>query len=72
MNNKTIKICDEWESQYFVDSSKMANLCPECSHWLYGYENCPHKFENGRCIYCYWNGNKSLFLKNKFLKVVKK
>lgn len=72
MNNKTIKICDECESQYFAERSKMNNLCPECSHWLYGYENCPHKFENGRCIYCYWNGNSSLFLKNNFLKVVKK
>lgn len=64
MNNKIIKICDECESQYFADSSKMANLCPECAALLYGYENCQHQFENGRCLYCYWNGNSSPFFKS--------
>lgn len=52
MQSKKIKICDECESQYFVETSKMANLCPNCSHYLYGYENCNHKFENGRCLNC--------------------
>jgi hypothetical protein len=40
----------------------MKNLCPECSHLLYGYENCKHFFKNGRCINCYWNGNTSEYL----------
>lgn len=53
MNDKTIKICDECESEYFQDTSKMANLCPNCAHYLYGYENCKHHFVNGRCIKCY-------------------
>ncbi|GAA0875598.1 hypothetical protein GCM10009118_20070 [Wandonia haliotis] len=51
-----IKICDECESEYFADSSEMMKLCPECSHYLYGYENCNHVFSNGRCTKCYWNG----------------
>lgn len=53
LENKTIKICDECESKYFADSSKMANLCPNCSHYLYGYKNCQHIFIDGRCINCY-------------------
>lgn len=62
--NKKLKICIECESEYFADTSKMEELCPECSHILYDYENCNHIFKNGRCIYCYWNGNKSEFVKN--------
>ncbi len=42
----------------------MANLCPECAYVLYGYENCNHRFENGRCARCYWDGSKRLCLKN--------
>lgn len=55
--NRKIKDCDECGSKYFADTSKMTALCPECSHMLYGYENCEHRFENGRCVTCYWNGN---------------
>jgi hypothetical protein len=40
----------------------MTNLCPECSHILYGYENCEHEFENGRCVKCFWNGNVSDYI----------
>ncbi|MBN6709660.1 hypothetical protein JFL47_11575 [Haemophilus haemoglobinophilus] len=63
---KNIKICDECGSEYFAESSKMSDLCPDCSHYLYGYENCNHKFENGRCIYCYWNGFSSDFINKNF------
>lgn len=59
---KNIKICDECQSRYKAETSKMENLCPECSHLLYGYENCRHQFENGKCIYCHWNGNRSEFV----------
>lgn len=58
-----IKTCDECESEYKAESSAMENLCPECSHLLYGYENCPHEFENGKCIYCYWDESQSSFTK---------
>lgn len=57
MDHNTIKICDECRREYYGCSSKMANLCPECSHLLCGYENCNHYFENGRCVKCFWNGN---------------
>lgn len=44
-------------------AGKMRNLCPECAHVLYGYENCSHIFENGRCVKCYWDGKRSEYLK---------
>ena len=57
------KVCDECKSEYYADSSKMRNLCPECSHILYGHENCDHQFVNGRCLKCFWNGNASEYIK---------
>lgn len=51
------KKCEECESEYFSIASKMSNLCPECSHILYNYQNCMHVFQNSRCTKCYWNGN---------------
>lgn len=56
------KICDECESAYCQSASQMTNLCPECSHTLYGYDNCKHQFENGRCLKCFWNGNRSDYI----------
>lgn len=37
MDKKT-KCCIECNCRYFQVNSKMAELCPECSHKLYGYE----------------------------------
>lgn len=54
----------ECKSEYFAKQSKMENLCPECSHVLFGYPNCTHIFENTRYIKCYWNGKTSEFLKS--------
>lgn len=56
-------ICDECGSEYLKSSSKMDSLCPECAHILYGYPNCEHVFEDGRCIHCYWNGKSSAYIK---------
>ena len=61
--NKATNKCDECGSAYFSKSSKMSNLCPECSHFLYGYENCIHDFKGNRCINCYWNGNTTKYIK---------
>ena len=63
--NRIIKNCSECESDYFQNSSKMPGLCPDCSNKLYNHKNCEHKFENGRCIKCYWNGKTSEFLTKK-------
>lgn len=63
--NSTKKICDECESGYLSETSKMTRLCPNCAHHLYGYENCNHVFENGRCKKCYWDGTITDFIKNK-------
>lgn len=64
MIERETNICDECGSEYYVDSSRMESLCPNCSFHLYGYKNCPHKFEKGRCIYCFWNGKTSQYLRN--------
>lgn len=60
---RNINTCDECNSEYYSDTSQMANLCPECSHVLYEYRNCEHEFSNGRCIRCFWNGNASDYIK---------
>lgn len=65
MKNKKTKICVECESEYLANSSKMFELCPECSSVLYGYDNCKHIFENGKCIKCLWNGSRSGFIEKK-------
>lgn len=64
MDIETTNTCDECGSEFYIDSSKMSALCPECAHQLYGYENCDHEFRDGRCIYCYWDGSRSDFTKN--------
>ena len=46
--NKNVKVCDECGSEYLASTSKMASLCPECTHVLYGYENCDHVFKDGK------------------------
>lgn len=70
LSNRDISTCDECDSDYYSDTSQMTNLCPECSHVLYGFENCKHQFEKGRCIKCFWDGSTSDYvrkLKNKSL-----
>ena len=42
---REIKICSECEGEYYAGSSKMMELCPDCSHYLYGYQNCKHDFK---------------------------
>ena len=56
-DEKELSLCDECESEYYTQTSKMSSLCPQCAHVLYGYENCLHEFHNTRCIKCFWNGN---------------
>ena len=60
--NREIKICDECESEYYSDTSEMMQLCSDCSHYLYGYPNCNHEFENRRCSKCHWNGKSSKYI----------
>ena len=63
MAEKELAVCDECGSLFFKSSSQMMGLCPECAHVLYGYPNCPHHFQNGRCVNCYWDGSKSEYIK---------
>jgi uncharacterized protein YhfF len=51
--------CDECGSAFYSIASKMPAICPECAHYLYGYENCAHEFRDGRCMHCHWNGRSS-------------
>ena len=64
MAEKELAVCGECGSLFFKDSSPMEALCPECAHALYGYPNCYHVFQNGRCIYCYWDGSESEYVKH--------
>ena len=61
---KELAVCDECGSLFFKGSSQMMGLCPECAHVLYGYPNCPHRFLNGRCVNCCWDGSKSEYIKH--------
>lgn len=54
--------CDECGSTYFAGESRMAALCPECSHHLYGYPNCEHHMIAGRCAKCGWDGSVSEYV----------
>ena len=63
--NDSKSICDECGSEYFTATSEMKKLCPNCSHYLYGYKNCNHKFENGRCAKCFWDGSASAYVESK-------
>ena len=63
MAEKELALCDECGSLFFKGSSQMMELCPECAHVLYGYPNCDHHFQNGRCVNCYWDGSKSVYIK---------
>lgn len=60
---REIKICDECESSYFNDSSKMESMCPECASTIYDYKPCEHQFKNNRCIKCHWDGSVSEYIK---------
>ena len=62
--NDLVVVCDECGSEYLKSKSMMKALCPECSHILYGYENCNHKFKDGRCLFCFWDGSRSKFIKS--------
>jgi len=64
MAEKELVVCDECGSLFFMDSSQMMGLCPECAHILYGYPNCTHRFQNGRCVNCYWDGSKSDYIRH--------
>jgi len=60
---KELQTCTECKSSYFADTSKMAALCPECSHVLHGYPNCEHVFVDGRCSKCFWDASVSDYCK---------
>jgi len=59
-----VALCDECGSEFLKTKSKSMTLCPECSHIIYGYENCRHKFKDGRCILCFWDGSRSNYIKS--------
>jgi hypothetical protein len=62
VETRPIRICDECKSSYFDGASAMASLCPEYAHHLYGYANCDHRFESGRCLACGWDGSRSDYI----------
>lgn len=58
----TYGTCVECGSAYKRSSSPMQELCPNCAHHLYGYENCVHQMQDGACIHCGWQGKVSDFI----------
>ena len=56
------KKCNECGSLIYISASKMKSLCPECAHYLYGYESCNHEMKDGHCIKCYWDGSTSNYI----------
>jgi len=36
--DEIIKICDECDSDYYANHSKMESLCPNCAHYIYSYK----------------------------------
>ena len=61
---KETKICDECGSTYFIGTSKMESMCPECSHVIYSCEPCAHEFKNNRCTKCNWDGSTTEYIKS--------
>lgn len=59
---RTIQVCDECKSNYFLGTSEMSTLCAECSYILFGYPECKHEFDNGSCINCGWDGSRSEYI----------
>ena len=59
---REVRKCAECWSDYFADSSNMMELCPECSHYLYGYAACAHEMKSGRCTLCHWDGSSTPFI----------
>ncbi|AZN99133.1 hypothetical protein EJ066_19440 [Mesorhizobium sp. M9A.F.Ca.ET.002.03.1.2] len=62
MTDRSITTCDECGSTYFVESSAMASLCPECAFRLYRYPACEHQFKDSRCTACGWDGSRSKYI----------
>ncbi len=62
MTERALRTCEECGSSYFADTSRMAGLCPECAHWLYGHAACGHNFVKGRCARCHWDGSVTEFI----------
>jgi len=56
-------LCDECGSLFYGQTSQMDAICPECAHYLYGYENCAHEIVDGRCTRCCWDGSCSALIR---------
>ena len=61
-NRPPVQACDECRGSYFTKSSQMWSLCPECSHYLYGYPLCEHLFVGSQCSKCGWSGTRSEYI----------
>ena len=61
--HRKVSKCEECGSYYFRDLSCLTDLCLECAHVIYGYEQCTHSFVDGRCSRCYWDGSTSKYIK---------
>ena len=61
--DRQTKSCDECGSGHLAAASRMSHLCPECSHWLYGYPRCAQEFAERGCSKCGWDGSVSAYIR---------
>jgi hypothetical protein len=47
--HREVRRCDECGNDHFASTSRMSRLCPECAHWLYGYQRCVHDLTDNLC-----------------------
>ncbi len=60
--NKTHEECVECSSMFILSNATMSALCRECAYWLYGKQPCQHRFHDGSCIECGWDGSTSKYI----------
>ena len=59
MKDRVLGVCDECGSEFIISISKMKSLCPNCAHMIYGYANCKHSFQNGKCVCVFGTATKA-------------
>ena len=64
IHESATKACDECGSNFFPPASNMDGLCPECEHYLYGYDNCDHSIVGVSCKKCGWDGSVSDYVRS--------
>lgn len=60
--NELDAACDECGSRFISDTSIYRAVCAECAHHIYGWPQCAHQVDEGRCRVCGWDGSRSKYV----------